>query len=54
MEDFTILVSQNGWEYTGYVYIEASSITVNGTKAYITRGDDAFTIEFDEEIKLEE
>jgi len=59
MKEWTILVSQNGWEYTGIVTIKAN-------KVELKRGNDAddeklkviiadgIEIEFDEEIALKE
>lgn len=49
MKKYTLEVSQNGWEYTGFVYITAKDVTkINGKTILV----DGVVIEFDEEIGL--
>lgn len=42
-----IQVSQNGWEYSGWVLVTASTITLVGEKTILA---DGVLVEFDEEI----
>lgn len=56
MRTFTIIISQNGWEYTGYMEIEADEVRVKENDDYIAvvvRGNDTFELRFDEQIRLE-
>jgi len=48
MKKYYIEISQNGWEYTGWVSIKCNKIKKTGEK---TINADDVEIEFDEEIK---
>ena len=47
-ENWVVEISQNGWEYTGYIYFEAIKAKKTSRNSIII--DDNFTITFDEEI----
>jgi hypothetical protein len=49
MKKFSVPISQNGWEYTGYAYIKCENVTKVSTNAIIA---DGIEIEFDEEVGL--
>ena len=44
---WVVEISQNGWEYTGFVTITADVVTKTGEKSLLADGVD---MEFDEEI----
>jgi len=52
MKEWTIIVSQNGWEYSGYVTIKANKVerVGDGNRTILA---DGVEIEFDEEIEIE-
>ncbi|HBJ1650917.1 TPA: hypothetical protein LA460_000136 [Clostridium botulinum] len=48
MKRYKIPISQNGWEYTGYAWIECDDIKkISDNSALI---DNKYTLKFDEEI----
>jgi hypothetical protein len=47
MKKYRIEISQNDWEYTGYAYIKANTITKISERIIIV---DTIEIEFDEAI----
>ena len=47
MKRFSVEVSQNGWEYTGYAIIKCDDIQKTGKNKVIA---DGIEIEFDEEV----
>lgn len=51
IKEYTILVSQNGWEYVGHVTIKAKELKVTGTDSVIADGVEIY---FDEEIEVKE
>lgn len=52
MKQWTIVVSQNNWEYSGYVTIKANKVerVGDGNRTILA---DGVEIEFDEEIEIE-
>jgi len=53
MKQWTIIVSQNGWEYSGYVRIKANKVDRVGD-GNMTILADGVEIEFDEAIEIED
>jgi hypothetical protein len=46
---YKIEISQNGWEYTGYAWIDCNSIKKISDDSVLIDG--IYTLKFDEEIK---
>lgn len=49
MKRYKIEISQNGWEYTGYAWIDCNSIKKISDDSVLIDG--IYTLKFDEEIK---
>lgn len=47
MKKFEVTVSQNGWEYTGRVYVQCNEIAKVSDRAILA---DGVEVEFDEEV----
>lgn len=51
MVRITVAMSENGWEYTGYMNINCNhSVVKTGDKSLLI--DDSINLEFDEEIEI--
>lgn len=50
MRKYHLMVSQNGWEYIGHIYVKCDKITrVDETTLLI----DGIEVEFDEEVEID-
>lgn len=49
MANYTVALSENGWEYTGYIHIEADSVEKVDNETLIINGA---RVVFDEEVVI--
>ena len=51
MKKWHVSISQNGWEYTGWMTFFANEVTQKNMKVLLVDGNE---MEFDEEVEFEE